>query len=78
DLARSFAARYAGRVVEVLVEEPSGEFPGSFEGLTGNYLRVTFPASPRLRGELAAVLVEGRAGSGALLKGKIISPGKQE
>lgn len=78
ELARSFAARCAGRVVEVLVEEPSGEFPGCFEGFTGNYLRVAFPASAELRGELAAVLVEGLAGSGALLKGKIISPGKQE
>lgn len=78
ELARSYALSYAGRVVEVLVEEPSREFPGCFEGLTGNYLRVVFPAPAGLRGELVAVRTEGLAGAGALLRGKIISQGKQE
>lgn len=41
ELRREFASRYAGRTVEVLVEEC---VDGRAEGLTGNYLRVSFPA----------------------------------
>lgn len=70
ELARSFAARFLGREVEVLAEEPSREFPGHYEGLTGNYLRVIFPAAGDCRGELVAVRAEELIGSN--LRGKMV------
>ncbi|MEW6425977.1 MAG: TRAM domain-containing protein, partial [Bacillota bacterium] len=71
ELARSFAARFLGREVEVLAEEPSREFPGHYEGLTGNYLRVIFPADGRIRGELVIVRVEELIGQN--LHGKVVA-----
>jgi len=71
ELARSFAARFLGREVEVLAEEPSREFPGHYEGLTGNYLRVIFPAAGCIRGELVTVRVEELIGQN--LHGKVVA-----
>jgi len=70
ELARDFAVRYLGRRVEVLVEEPSPEGEGCWEGFTGNYLRVSFPASACLRGEL--VTVRGEEERSGHLKGALV------
>ena len=70
-LAYFFALRQLGCRVQVLVEGPSGQHAGFYEGLTGDYLRVFFPSSSfNLRGELVTVLIEEL--QGAALKGTII------
>ncbi|OAT82299.1 tRNA (N(6)-L-threonylcarbamoyladenosine(37)-C(2))-methylthiotransferase MtaB [Desulfotomaculum copahuensis] len=57
-LARDFAVQYTSRQVTVLAEEPFPAGDGLWEGYTGNYLRVVFPAGPAVRGELVRVQVE--------------------
>ncbi|MDI6710013.1 MAG: tRNA (N(6)-L-threonylcarbamoyladenosine(37)-C(2))-methylthiotransferase MtaB [Bacillota bacterium] len=52
DLRQAFASRYVGRTVEVLVEEVRG---GRAAGLTGNYLRVSFPGNEGMIGRLQKV-----------------------
>ena len=70
-LAYFFALRQLGCRVQVLVEGPSGQHAGFYEGLTDDYLRVIFPFSSfNLRGELVTVLIEEL--QGAALKGTII------
>lgn len=46
--------RYVGRTMTVLAEMPR-EKNGFFEGLTANYLRVCFPSSEPIRGQLLPV-----------------------
>lgn len=72
ELARLFALRHLGLKVQVLVESPSGQHAGFYEGLTGDYLRVIFPypSSLDLRGELITMMIEGLQGTA--LKGTII------
>jgi len=70
-LAYFFALRQLGCRVQVLVEGPSGQHAGFYEGLTDDYLRVFFPSSSfNLRGELVTVLIEELQGTA--LKGTII------
>ncbi len=75
-LAGAFAARFLGRQVEVLAEEPSREFPGCYEGLTGHYLRVAFPAALDLRAELVKVQVAELCGT--VLKGTLVEKAREE
>lgn len=72
EMAYYFALRHLGCRVQVLVEGPSGQHAGFYEGLTGDYLRVIFPSpfSSDLRGELVTVMIEGVQGTA--LKGTII------
>ncbi|MGC8834075.1 MAG: tRNA (N(6)-L-threonylcarbamoyladenosine(37)-C(2))-methylthiotransferase MtaB [Armatimonadota bacterium] len=63
-LQRDFAEGYVGRQVDVLVE---GARPkdGWAEGLTDTYLRVCFPCSESLEGQVVKVRVVGANSSGA-------------
>lgn len=55
-LAESFARRFAGRTVEVLVEE-EGPAPGVLEGYTPEYVRVVFPGPDSLKRSIAKVRI---------------------
>ncbi|AFV12302.1 methylthiotransferase YqeV [Thermacetogenium phaeum DSM 12270] len=60
ELAASFARRFVGETMTVLVERRSRKRQGWWEGLTDNYLRVFFPASQRksgVRGEFVPVRI---------------------
>ncbi|RJQ31225.1 MAG: tRNA (N(6)-L-threonylcarbamoyladenosine(37)-C(2))-methylthiotransferase MtaB [Peptococcaceae bacterium] len=63
EMAVKFAAAMLGQVVTVLVEKPCGEEKGFYEGLTGNYVRVVFPARKDLRGEMVTVRLEKQKGT---------------
>ncbi|HEX3031821.1 MAG TPA: hypothetical protein VHS59_06205, partial [Bacillota bacterium] len=65
----AFARSFCGRTQEVIVEQPVNtpvsdplwdlsEGQQLFEGLTGNYLRVIFPARPEQQGELVRVAIQ--------------------
>ncbi|BCV20566.1 tRNA (N(6)-L-threonylcarbamoyladenosine(37)-C(2))-methylthiotransferase MtaB [Moorella sp. Hama-1] len=62
-LSRQYARSFLGQVLEVLVEGPLPGYPGYQEGLTGNYLRVAFPASADLTGQLLPVRLQELRGS---------------
>ncbi|MGB9867857.1 MAG: tRNA (N(6)-L-threonylcarbamoyladenosine(37)-C(2))-methylthiotransferase MtaB [Bacillota bacterium] len=47
ELSLSFASRFVGRVLDVLVEEERAE-DGGLSGFTGNYIRVSFPGGDEL------------------------------
>lgn len=68
--ALDFASGHLGCCVDVLVEGPSGQYAGFYEGLTGNYLKTIFPSVSDLRGEFVTVLVKKLQGED--LKGIII------
>ncbi len=69
-LSRQFAAEHLGMELEVLAEQPFGKDGHMYEGRTGNYLRVIFPADGDLRGETVRVKAEKLKGN--LLLGRII------
>lgn len=50
--------------------------PALYEGLTGNYVRVAFPAAEELRGEIVEVFTERQIGP--LLLGRIINSGQKD
>ncbi|WP_227767528.1 tRNA (N(6)-L-threonylcarbamoyladenosine(37)-C(2))-methylthiotransferase MtaB [Zhaonella formicivorans] len=52
-MAQSFARKFLGKSMEVLVEQRDGN--GLWEGHTGNYLKVKFASEQELRGELVQV-----------------------
>ncbi|MGI6552093.1 MAG: tRNA (N(6)-L-threonylcarbamoyladenosine(37)-C(2))-methylthiotransferase MtaB [Bacillota bacterium] len=56
ELAHSFASRFLGRTLEVLVEGKDEE--GYWEGHTGNYLKVKFSDHGDIRGEIVAVILQ--------------------
>jgi len=65
---RSFAARFVGRTLEVVVEK--GEEGGLWSGLTPNYLTVRFPGGEDHVGRRADVLVEECGPEG--LRGRLV------
>ncbi len=71
ELSRRFAARYQGKTVAVLAEQvvpgKNGEW---LDGLTDNYLRVTFAGPAGLRGQIVNVRITGLGGTVAT--GRII------
>jgi threonylcarbamoyladenosine tRNA methylthiotransferase MtaB len=69
-LAGRFAAAHLGKELEVLAEQPWEKDGGMYEGRTGDYLRVAFPANGDLRGEIVRVKAEKLKGN--LLLGRII------
>ncbi|KUK84098.1 MAG: RNA modification enzyme, MiaB family [Pelotomaculum thermopropionicum] len=69
-LSKQFAAAHLGMNLEVLAEQPFGNDGHMYEGLTGNYVRVIFPADGDLRGQ--AVRVKAEKLKGNLLSGRII------
>lgn len=69
-LAGRFAARFCGQTVEVLAEHPvPGNGDKKMEGLTDNYVRVTFTGPVNLRGQLVRVKATALCGTG--LAGRI-------
>ncbi|OPZ74955.1 MAG: Threonylcarbamoyladenosine tRNA methylthiotransferase MtaB [Firmicutes bacterium ADurb.Bin456] len=69
-LAARFAASLLGQELDVLVEQPAGGVGSQYEGLTGNYVRVIFPAEEKFRGEIVRVKILEQ--EGAVLKGIMI------
>lgn len=63
DKGREFARRFIGQTLEVIVEQrvDDGAQGGQvlYEGLSGNYLRVVFPAREEDRGRMVKVVPEG-------------------
>jgi threonylcarbamoyladenosine tRNA methylthiotransferase MtaB len=57
ELRAAFAARFVGRTVQVLVETRNPN--GLWEGLSGHYLPVAFPADENYTGAAVFVKVEG-------------------
>lgn len=55
-MAGEFHARFVGKTVQVLAER-ADVGTGLLEGLTGNYIRVLFPGSETLSGELVPVRI---------------------
>lgn len=55
-LAIDFARRFVGQPMEVLVEEERDE-GGNLLGFTSNYIRVSFPGSDRLIGQIVKVCI---------------------
>ena len=53
-LAKEYASRFEGQVLEVIPEEPYKEDPesGLYEGHTDNYLKVVFPATEDMLGKI--------------------------
>lgn len=70
ELAARFAVSLLGQELDVLVEQRVGEEGSLYEGLTGNYVRVIFPAREELRGEVVRVKMSELAGTA--LKGNMI------
>ena len=54
-LAKEYASQYEGEVLEVIPEERLEN--GLYEGYTGNYLRVQFPANGEMIGEIVKVKI---------------------
>ncbi|AEG59416.1 tRNA (N(6)-L-threonylcarbamoyladenosine(37)-C(2))-methylthiotransferase MtaB [Desulforamulus ruminis] len=69
-LAAEFAAGQIDKDLEVLVEQPFEQDDRLLEGHTDTYLKVLFPGSPSLKGEMVKVHILGT--DGAILKGTII------
>ncbi|MBI4828075.1 MAG: tRNA (N(6)-L-threonylcarbamoyladenosine(37)-C(2))-methylthiotransferase MtaB, partial [Nitrospinae bacterium] len=61
----AFAARHAGRVMDVLVETTRDEATGLLKGFTDNYIPVLFEGGEELKGRLARAVLDG-AGRGRL------------
>ncbi|MBE3573440.1 MAG: tRNA (N(6)-L-threonylcarbamoyladenosine(37)-C(2))-methylthiotransferase MtaB [Moorella humiferrea] len=78
-LSRQYAREFLQETMEVLVERALAGRPGVFEGHTGNYLQVAFPAAADPTGSLVAVRLEELRGS--LIWGKLVqdvNAGRQE
>ncbi|WP_050180931.1 tRNA (N(6)-L-threonylcarbamoyladenosine(37)-C(2))-methylthiotransferase MtaB [Domibacillus robiginosus] len=57
-LAKEYAARFEGEVLEVIPEEPFGEGgEGLYSGYTDNYLKVVFPATEDMVGKIVKVKI---------------------
>lgn len=54
-LAKEYASQFEGEVLEVIPEEKMEN--GLYEGYTGNYLKVQFPATDEMIGELVKVKI---------------------
>ena len=54
-LAKEYASQYEGEVLEVIPEEHREN--GLYEGYTANYLRVQFPATEEMIGEIVKVKI---------------------
>jgi threonylcarbamoyladenosine tRNA methylthiotransferase MtaB len=56
-LAKEYASKFEGQVLEVIPEEPYKEAPDSckYEGYTDNYLKVVFPATKEMVGKIVKV-----------------------
>ena len=66
---RAFREKFIGEILEVLVE--TSPQPGLMEGLSGNYIRVLFPAGGGSRtGKLVRVRVAGFSGED--LQGELV------
>lgn len=63
--AQSFRRRFLGEMLEVVVLDREGP-DGLLEGLSDNYLRVSFAGDQRMRGGMARVRVEQVTGRGLL------------
>jgi threonylcarbamoyladenosine tRNA methylthiotransferase MtaB len=59
-LAKEYASNFEGEVLEVIPEERYKEDPdsGLFVGFTDNYLKVVFPASEEMIGQIVKVKIE--------------------
>jgi threonylcarbamoyladenosine tRNA methylthiotransferase MtaB len=59
-LAKEYASKFEGEVLEVIPEERYKEDPdsGLFVGFTDNYLKVVFPASEEMIGQIVKVKIE--------------------
>ncbi|WP_406677967.1 tRNA (N(6)-L-threonylcarbamoyladenosine(37)-C(2))-methylthiotransferase MtaB [Neomoorella carbonis] len=68
-LARQYAREFLNEIMAVLVERPLPGQPGVYEGHTGNYLNVAFPAERDLTGELVSVRLKELRGG--LIWGKL-------
>lgn len=71
DMARRFAKLHLGLVLEVLVEKPLTGQDNLYEGLTDSYIRVVFPGSEEMRGDMVRVRAEKL--NGTFLEGTIIT-----
>jgi len=67
--AREFAAGFVGEIMEILVENTHQAGTDLYEGLSDNYLRVTFPGDPSLPGTFVDVKITGQKGE--ILQGLI-------
>ncbi|QHC04821.1 tRNA (N(6)-L-threonylcarbamoyladenosine(37)-C(2))-methylthiotransferase MtaB [Anoxybacillus sp. PDR2] len=58
-LAKEYASQFEGQVLEVIPEEPYKEEPdsGLYVGYTDNYLKVKFPATEEMVGQLVKVKI---------------------
>ncbi|KUP06033.1 30S ribosomal protein S12 methylthiotransferase [Bacillus coahuilensis p1.1.43] len=58
-LAKEYASRFEGEVLEVIPEEPFKEDPdsGLYVGYTDNYLKIVFPATDDMVGKLVKVKI---------------------
>lgn len=75
-LARQYAREFLNETLTVLVERPLPGQPGVFEGHTGNYLTVAFPADLDLTGRLVPVRLQELRGG--LIWGKLEKDVKEE
>ncbi|CEP68233.1 Methylthiotransferase [Moorella glycerini] len=75
-LARQYAREFLNETLTVLVERPLPGQPGVFEGHTGNYLTVAFPATGDLIGRLVPVRLQELRGG--LIWGKLEKDVKEE
>lgn len=73
ELAATYARRFLGREVKVLVEECAG---GEAAGYTGHYLRASFPCDEDLRGKTVTVRVAtaGRDGLSGTWQAELANP----
>jgi threonylcarbamoyladenosine tRNA methylthiotransferase MtaB len=62
ELRRQFLARFRGSVADVLFEQKVRD--NTWEGLTGNYIRVVAPSEESLDNRIVAVRLDRRQGSG--------------
>lgn len=69
ELSCRFSSRYLGKTVEVLVEQAEDRMPDLLEGLTDNYIRVTFRGPAELRNSLVKVRLTSISPGG--VKGKL-------
>ena len=56
-LAKEYASRFEGHVLEVIPEEQDKDHPGMYIGYTDNYLKVRFPGTEEMVGELVKVKI---------------------
>ncbi|HEY9576905.1 MAG TPA: radical SAM protein, partial [Pseudobacillus sp.] len=58
-LAKEYASRFEGEVLEVIPEEPfkEGSEEGLYMGYTDNYLKVVFPATEEMVGQIVKVKI---------------------